>query len=104
MITLIDLKNRSIRLSDERKKHFESDHPEMKEQFDKIKQTLISPDVIALSNSDESIEMFYKFYEVTPVTSKYLCVLIKNTSLDSFVLTSYFTNAIKKGEILWKRK
>ncbi len=76
----------------------------MKEQFDKIKQTLISPDVIALSNSDESIEMFYKFYEVTPVTSKYLCVLIKNTSLDSFVLTSYFTNAIKKGEILWKRK
>lgn len=104
MIFIKDLNKRSIRLSDERKKHFETDHPEMTDQFDKIEQTLLSPDVIVLSNSDESIEMFYKFYEVTPVTNKYLCVLIKNTDLDSFILTSYFTNAIKKGEILWKSK
>ena len=36
---------------------------------------------------------------VTPVTEKYLCVVVK-----VFIITAYFTDKIKRGEILWKRK
>ncbi len=48
--------------------------------------------------------MFYKLYKTTPVTQKYLCVLVKNLDKDNFVITSYFTDSIKKGEILWEKQ
>jgi len=104
MIIFRDLNNRIIRLTDERKNHFENDHPEMSDQIEKIKETLLNPDIIILSNSDNSIEMFYKYYETTPVANKYICILVKVLDSDNFIVTSYFTNAVKKGEVIWKSK
>jgi len=77
MIFFYDLNNRIIRLSEERQNHIENDHPEMSGQIDKIKETLINPDIIVLSKTDSSIEMFYKYFEITPVTKKYICIWLK---------------------------
>lgn len=99
-----DYQNRNIRFTDDRKNHIEQDHPEMLNQYDKIKDTLKSPLIIVRSKTDNEVELFYKKYSRTPVADKYLCVVVKSCIDDSFIITSYFTDTIKKGEILWKKK
>ncbi|MDO8727184.1 MAG: hypothetical protein Q7J35_14035 [Candidatus Methanoperedens sp.] len=99
-----DIHNRQIRLSSERKDHIESDHPEMSGQIDKIQNTLANPDVIVKSRTDPDVELFYQHYDTTPVNEKYLCVVVKVLVSDLFIITAYFTDTIKKGIILWKKK
>ena len=43
----------------------------------------------------EHVELFYKLYNRTPVTTKYMCVVVKRGLNDVFVVTAYFTNAVK---------
>ncbi|MDY6895857.1 MAG: hypothetical protein SVO01_10640 [Thermotogota bacterium] len=99
-----DIHNRQIRLTEERQEHIENDHPEMRGQIHKIRNTLLDPYIIIRSRTDENVELFYKFYQHTPVKAKYLCVVVKNLSNDLFVITAYFTDTIKRGEILWEKK
>nr|MDO8079365.1 hypothetical protein [Candidatus Freyarchaeota archaeon] len=99
-----DIHNRFIRLTSERQKHFETDHPEMSRQIDKIQETLMNPDIVVKSRTDPDVELFYKYYEDTPVTEKYLCVVVKVSIGDLFIITSYFTDTVKKGDILWERR
>jgi len=96
--------SRSIRLTDERFEHFVSDHPELENQDSKIQETLLSPDRIVRSRTNAEVELFYKFYASTPVTQKYLCIVTKVEETDAFILTTYFTDTVKKGEILWQKK
>lgn len=104
MIFFEDLFDRKIRLTEERKRHFEENHPEMENQIEKIKETLINPDVIVRSKIDHQAELFYKHYPITPVTEKYLCIVIKLLNDDIFIITAYFTDTVKRGEILWQKK
>lgn len=99
-----DFYGRKIRLSHERLIHIEYTHPEMSKQADRINETLLFPDVVIESITDPDVELFYKHYDKTPVTEKYLCVVIKLGLDDAFILTAYFTDSIKKGKILWKKK
>ena len=75
---------------------------EMEVQFDKVQEVLLNPDIIIRSRIDTDVELFYRYYDITPVTEKYLCVL-KLTD-DLFIITAYFTDMTKRGETLWKRK
>ncbi|MCD6124382.1 hypothetical protein J7J62_04330 [bacterium] len=104
MMLFKDINNRLIRLTDERKRHIEVDHPEMSGQIAKIGDTLLNPDIIVKSNVDPEVNLYYKFYPVTPVSEKYLCVVVKMRIDDIFIITAYFTNKVKRGEILWERK
>ncbi len=99
-----DTHNRQIRLTDERLQHIEADHPEMSGQIGKIQDTLASPDIVVRSRTDPDLELFYRHYDVTPVTEKYLCVVVKVSVDDSFIITAYFTDTIKRGEVLWRKK
>ena len=99
-----DLWNRTIRLTDERLSHLETDHPEMRAQETKIVETLSDPDRIIRSTTDQQVEMFYKHYSSTPVTTKFLCIVLKILLDDNFIITSYFTNTVKKGEVIWEKK
>ena len=76
----------------------------MVNQYDKIKDTLINPSLIVRSKTDSDVELFYKKYPKTPVTEKYLCLVIKSLIDDSFIITAYFTDTLKKGEIIWEKK
>ena len=98
-----DIHHRKIRLTEERLKHIEVDHPEMFRQINRIRETLLNPEIIVRSTTDPDVELFYRHYDATPVTEKYLCVVIKKL-IDIFIITAYFTDKIKKGEILWERK
>ncbi|MDX1959999.1 MAG: hypothetical protein SFU98_15640 [Leptospiraceae bacterium] len=99
-----DIFGRKIRLTDDRKKHLEEDHPEMKGSDSKIIETLRKPDDVIFSNSDSSVELFYKFFEVTLVGAKFLCVVVKNLVVDFFIVTAYFTDKKKKGESKWTKQ
>jgi len=99
-----DVHNRRIRLTDERQEHIEADHPEMSGQIGRIQDTLLSPDIVVRSIADPDVELSYRHYDTTPVTDKYLCVVVKVLIGNLFILTAYFTDTIKRGEVLWERK
>ena len=82
----------------------ETDHPEMSGQIDKIQDTLLNPDQIIRSSTDPDVELFYQNYNISPVTDKYLCVVVKVLTGDLFIITAYFTDTVKRGEVLWKKK
>ena len=50
------------------------------------------------------VELFYKHYPSTPVTSKFLCTVVKVLPEDCFVITAYYTDTIKRGDVLWAKK
>ncbi|MDX1942875.1 MAG: hypothetical protein SFU99_20090 [Saprospiraceae bacterium] len=104
MHIFIDIFERNIRLTEERLQHLQEAHPEMEGQLDNIATTLKSPEIVITSISDENVELFYCFYTETVVGDKWLCVIIKNLGNDFFVITAYFTDKIKKGNIIWKKQ
>ncbi|HXU35177.1 MAG TPA: hypothetical protein VN937_02355 [Blastocatellia bacterium] len=99
-----DIWNRSIRLTDERLNHLETDHPEIQGQAPKIIETMSDPDIITRSATDPQVELFYKHYLSTPVTTKFLCVVLNVLTDDNFIITSFFTNTVKKGDVIWEKK
>lgn len=103
MVHFQDIRKRSIRLTDERLHHLETDHPEMAGQTSRIAETLANPDRIVRSRTDSTVELFYKWYASTPVTAKFLCVVVKALPDDPFMITAYHTDAVKRGEGLWEK-
>jgi hypothetical protein len=99
-----DVRGRRIRFSEERQEHVESDHPEMAGQIGKVEATVLDPDIVVRSKTDSEVELFYRHYSTTPVTDKHLCVVIKSKAEDLFIITAYFTDSIKRGEVLWEKK
>ena len=102
MQRFVDLFNRKIRLSEEIIKHI-LERPEMLNQEGKIKETLSNPELIKGSVSDENVVIYYRHYTTTPVTSKYLAVIVKLEATENFIISAYFTNRIKKGELVWEK-
>jgi len=76
----------------------------MQGQLAKIVETMIDPDKIIRSSTDSQVDLFYRHYLSTPVTTKFLCVVLKVLSEDNFVITAYFTNTVKKGDVIWEKK
>lgn len=103
MVHFRDSRKRSIRLTDERLQHLETDHPEMAGLTSHIAETLANPDRIVRSRTDATVELFYKWYTATPVTAKFPCVVVKAVLDDLFMITAYHTDAVKRGEILWQK-
>ena len=99
-----DVHKKRIRFSYERREHIKSDHPEMSDQMAKVEATLLNPNSIVRSRTDPEVELFYRHYNVTPVTDKHLCVVVKSILEDLFIVTAYFTDSIKRGEVLWEKK
>lgn len=91
-------------MTDERLDHLETGHPEMRGQLEKIREALSDPEVVIRSITDEQVELFYKHYQATPVTSKFICVVVKDLLEDKFIITAFFTDTVKKGEVLWGKK
>ena len=97
-----DLFKREILLTEDRKNHI-LERLEMSNQENKIKETLLNPELLKRSVSNEKVIIYYKHYSTTPVTSKYLAVIVKIDDKESFIISAYFTDRIKKGELIWKR-
>jgi hypothetical protein len=93
----------SVRMTDERLAHI-LDHPEMKEMELEIETAVQRPQMVRRSLSDATVRLFYEFYPQTIVRGKWLCVVVKYTTDDAFVVTAYLTDKPKAGEDLWPKK
>lgn len=98
-----DTHDRPVRFTKERREHLEGSHPEMRGQLERIAETLREPAQVVRSRTDPAVELFYRRYTSTPVTTKYLCAVVKRDQGDAFLVTAYFTDSIKRGDVLWKR-
>lgn len=69
-----------------------------------IGEVLKAPEKVLQSATDEHAHLFYRHLERTNLGGKWLCVVVKYSGDDAFVLTSYLTDKPKKGEQLWPKK
>ena len=100
----LDIHNRQIRLTDERQEHIEVDHPEMSGEIDRIQETLLNPDIIVRSRTDPDVELFLSTLWYNASDGEIFIVVVKVLTDDIFIITAYFTDKVKRGEILWKRR
>jgi len=92
-----------IRFDEDRWKHA-LEHPEMENQISKIKETLVDPNEVRESVRMSSIWLFYKLYTNSPVSEKYLLVAVEVLDGEGFIVTAFFTDKVKKGGLIWKKK
>jgi len=100
MILLHDYQGTPVRLTAERRAHI-LEHAEMIGLEAAMAETLLTPECVIESFSDPAAALHYRFYLGTRAGDKWLCVVVKYTALDAFVLTAYLTDKIKKGIQLW---
>lgn len=100
MKLLTDYEGRIIRLTNERLDHI-LEHPEMKDMGKLIEETLSKPERVIQSISDPEASLYYRFYVGTRVGDKYLCVVVKVKQDDSFIITAYMTDTIKRGDVIY---
>jgi len=101
--TVTDYSGRQVRITDERLAHI-LEHPEMNGMEEPIERTLRQPAEVRRSTTDETVELFYELESDTIVGSQWLCVVVKYTREDAFVITAYLTDKIKAGESIWPIK
>ncbi|MBW4657763.1 MAG: hypothetical protein KME15_03750 [Drouetiella hepatica Uher 2000/2452] len=99
MKILIDYQGRSIRLTEERLRHI-LERPEMVTLEAALEKTLQEPELVRRSRSDADAALYYRYYTGTAVGDKWLCVVVKFSSDDAFVLTAYLTDKPKQGDPL----
>jgi hypothetical protein len=97
---LRDYAGLSIRLTDERLAHI-LEHPEMVGMEAAIDEAVRRPQRVVQSLSDPDARWYYRFYFGTMVGGKYVCVVVKVTNGDAFVMTAYLTDKIKRGNTIW---
>jgi hypothetical protein len=100
MRILRDFRGLDVRLTEERLDHI-LEHPEMSDREAAIEEALRSPEQVLESLFDTEVRLYYRFYRMTAVGDKYLCVEVKMSQGDAFVLTAYLTDSVKRGWRLW---
>jgi hypothetical protein len=103
MRVVTDCFGHRARLTDERLAHI-LEHPELKEMQAEIEQVLRQPRLVRRSRTDAAVRLFYAYYAQTLVGGKWLCVVVKYSENDAFVVTAYLTDKPKAGENLWPKK
>lgn len=93
--------NLFVELTYERKIHIQTYHPDLSKYFGKISEILLTPDEVRQSIYDKEVIIFYKYFSEIK-NGKFISVVVK-TGIRNFILTSYLTDKIKGGEVLWKK-
>jgi len=96
--------DRKISLTEGKYDHVCRRHPEVVGEIDKMKKTLASPQMVRRSLYDKKVWLFYRFFENTSVTEKYLMVAARILNDEGFVVTSYFMDKVKVGEEIWRER
>jgi len=74
-------------------------HPALKGHEEDVRICVGDPEVIRASAKDPEVHLYYR-----SVDQGNICVVVAGDDpADRFVVTAYFTSAIKKGHDLWTR-
>jgi len=94
---------RRVRLTEVQWLHMVFFHPEVEFEQAKIREVLENPEVV-VKGATPNTRIHYRFYESTPVASKYLAVVVKVLDKEGFIITGYFTERVRRGKFLWRRE
>ncbi|MBI5234478.1 MAG: DUF4258 domain-containing protein [Deltaproteobacteria bacterium] len=72
-------------------------HPVMKGKGDIVKSILKSPDEIRQSSTDSEVFLYYKQFD------RLYCVVARHRGLEGFLVTTYPTDKVKEGDVIWRR-
>ncbi len=73
-------------------------HPAMVGQEGIVRQVIEEPEEIRKSRKDERVLLFYRRQG-----ERYSCAVVRRPNGDAFLVTTYPTDAIKAGEVIWTR-
>jgi hypothetical protein len=73
-------------------------HPAMVGREGIIRQVLEDPEEIRKSRKDERVLLFYRRQG-----ERYFSAVVRRPNGDAFLITTYPTDAIKAGEVIWTR-
>jgi len=102
VFTVVDQFKRTIRLTARQQGHICS-RQEMRKQEDRIRETIALPDVVKVSQHDAEVLCYYRWYDTTPVASKYLLCIVKVLHHEGFIITAFYTDKVKGGPVLWEK-
>ena len=74
-------------------------HPVMSGKENEVIEVLSDPDEIRMSIRDKNVHLYYKLIK----NKRWICVVVKQSSGDGFVITAYPTDKIKEGVSIWKK-
>lgn len=97
MKVLSDYKERNVRLTRERWDYI-TERPEMRNRLTKIEETLKNPDEVRKSDQDSTVHLYFRKYDETPVTEKFLLVMSKIETENPFIITSFFIEKVRVGK------
>ncbi len=72
-------------------------HPVMRGRETDVQNTLKRPDEIRQSRNDPTIHLFYKLES----PKRWICAVVKRLNGDGFLITTFPTDAIKEGQLIW---
>ncbi len=103
MKVIFDIFDEPVRLTENRLAHIVETHPEMVDQLLNLEEMLVNSYAVIESINDNAVQLFYRKFRHITFGNKYLCVVVKIQSTDTFIITAYITDAIKKGREIWKK-
>ena len=91
ILEVIDSTGRTIHLTEERYKHILR-HPDMQNKLIDLQDTLLHP--LRITNHDDAIRYYYRFYKERMSRAKYLRVIVKYLNGTGYIITSYFAESL----------
>jgi hypothetical protein len=74
-------------------------HPVMLGRESDVRDAIGLPDEVRASRIDPSVYLFYRLER----SGRWLCAVVKKLNGNGFLITTYPTDAIKQGELIWSK-
>ena len=86
-------------MTDERWGHIIFEHDNLAGNIENVKDVLINPLIILESKDNHQTVFYYRYYKERDNKERYLLVLVKYLNGTGFIITSFFTNKIRTGNL-----
>lgn len=93
LFELKDKRGRLIHLSFERWNHIVSEHPDLSNKLEEVKETINNPLIIKPSRYYQGVCFYYKYFK--PI-AKYLLVSVKYLNGTGFIITRFYVKRLRK--------
>jgi len=70
---------------------------------EEMKETLRDPEIVRRSVYDPSVLIYYRYFKDV-FGGKYIAVVVKVNNIKGFILTSYVTDRVKRGDEVWRKE
>jgi hypothetical protein len=74
-------------------------HPVMRGCETDVQNSLREPDEIRRSRNNPTVHLFYRIER----PKRWLCAVVKRLNGDGFLITTFPTDTIKEGELIWSK-